>query len=89
MRRRQKRLPKAYRLRCGHTPLSLDEESPWSAPKLPVGTGANGQLPIMPEVWEGAKARGVDLVALPTSEACELLRSIDAGKGYAILHVNL
>jgi hypothetical protein len=41
----------------------------------------------MPEVWEDAKVRGVDLVALPTSEACELLRSIDAGGAYAILHV--
>jgi hypothetical protein len=41
----------------------------------------------MPEVWEDARAREVDLVALPTSEACELLRSIDPGEAYAILHV--
>jgi hypothetical protein len=87
VRRRKKRPSKAYRIRYGHTPLSPDEEIPWSAPQLVVGTGASGQLPIMPEVWESAKVRGVDLVALPTSEACELLRSIDAGEAYAILHV--
>jgi hypothetical protein len=87
VRRRKKRPSKAYRTRCGYTPLSADEEIPWSVPQLVVGTGANGQLPIMPEVWEDARAREVDLVALPTSEACGLLRSIDPGEAYAILHV--
>ncbi len=41
----------------------------------------------MPEVWEEAKVRGVELITLPTSEACELLRSIDEGEICAILHV--
>ena len=48
------------------------------------GAGASGRLPILPEVWEDAKVRGVDLV---TSEVCELLRSIGEGEAYAILHV--
>ncbi len=87
VRPRKKRPSKAYRARYGHTPLSPDEDIPWSAPQLVVGTGASGRLPIMSEVWEDAKVRGVDLVALPTSEACELLRSIDEGEAYAILHV--
>ncbi len=87
VRRRKKGPSKAYRSRYGHTPLSPDERIPWSAPRLVVGTGASGRLPIMPEVWEEAKARGVDLVAVPTAEACELLRSVDAGRVYAILHV--
>lgn len=87
VRPRKKRPSKAYRIRYGHTPLSPDEEIPWSAPQLVVGTGASGRLPIVPEVWENAKVRGVDLIALPTSEACELLRSIDADEAYAILHV--
>ena len=87
VRPRKKRPSKAYRVRYGDTPLSPDEEIPWSAPQLVVGTGASGRLPIMPQVWEDAKLRGVDLVALPTSEACELLRSIDEGEAYAILHV--
>ncbi len=86
-RRRKKGLSKAYRSRYVHTPLSPDEGIPWSVPRLVVGTGASGQLPIMPEVWEEAKLRGVELVALPTSEACELLRSIDEGEVYAILYV--
>lgn len=86
-RRRKKGPSKAYRNRYGHTPLSTDEDIPWSAPRLVVGTGASGQLPIMPEVWEEAKVRGVELVALPTSKACELLRSIDKREVYAILHV--
>jgi hypothetical protein len=86
-RRRKKGPSKTYRDRYGHTPLSLDEEIPWSAPQLVVGTGASGRLPIMPEVWEEAKARGVELIALPTSEACELLRSIDEPPVNAVLHV--
>jgi len=87
VRRREKGPSKAYRNRYGHTPLSSDEDIPWSAPRLVVGTGASGQLPIMPEVWEEAKVRGVELITLPTSEACELLRSIDEGEICAILHV--
>ncbi len=85
--RRKNGPSKAYRIRYGHTPLSPDEEIPWSPPQLVVGTGASGRLPIMPEVWEEAKARGVEMIALPTSEACELLRSIDEGEVFAILHV--
>jgi len=41
----------------------------------------------MPELWEEAKLRGVEVSALPTSEACELLGPIDDGEVYAILHV--
>ena len=86
-RRRKKGPSKPYRDRYGHTPLSPDEDIPWSAPRLVVGTGASGQLPIMPEVWEEAKVRGVELIALPTSAACQLLGSIGNSEVYAILHV--
>jgi hypothetical protein len=41
----------------------------------------------MPEVWEAAQAQNVELIALPTSQACELLRSIDEPRVNAILHV--
>jgi len=54
VRRRKKKPSKAYRDRYGHTPLSADEEIPWSASRLIVGTGASGQLPIMPELYEEA-----------------------------------
>ena len=78
VRRRKKGPSKRYRDRFGHTPISRDEEIPWSAPRLVVGTGANGRLPLMPEVWEAAKERGVELIALPTAEACPLVRSLGA-----------
>jgi hypothetical protein len=87
VRRRKKGPSKPYRSRYGHTPLSVDEEIPWSTAQLVVGTGASGRLPIMPEVWDAAKARDVELIALPTSQACELLRSIDELQVNAILHV--
>ncbi len=87
VRPRQKRPSKVHRHRYGHTPLSLDEDIPWSSPRLVVGTGASGQLPIMPEVWEEARARGIELIAAPTVEACRLLGPIDRQDVYAILHV--
>lgn len=87
VRRRKKGPSKPYREGYGHTPLSPDEEIPWSPPQLVLGTGASGRLPIMPGLREEAEARGVELVALPTSEACELLHSIDDHRVYAILHV--
>jgi hypothetical protein len=78
---------KPYRAQFGHTPLSADEAIPWSAPRLVVGTGASGRLPIMPEVRNAARERGVELTALPTAEACELLRSLDESVTVnAILH---
>ena len=86
-RRRKKGPSKAYRDRFGHTPLSVDEAIPWSAPKLVIGTGADGRLPVMEEVRELAKARGVELVELPTEEACRLLRSARPKEVNAILHV--
>jgi hypothetical protein len=87
VRRRKKAPSKAYRSRYGHTPLSADEDIPWSSSRLVVGTGASGQLPIMPEVREEAKLRGVELIAIPTSEACRLLEPVDGSDVYAILHV--
>ena len=87
LRPRQKGPSKRYRSKYGHTPLSLAEEIPWSAPRLVVGTGATGRLPIMPEIREEARSRGGDLVTLPTAEACELLRTIDTEAVAAILHV--
>lgn len=84
---RKKGPSRNYRSRYGHTPLSPDEDIPWSPPRLMVGTGASGRLPIMAEVWEEATVRGVELIAVPTSEACGLLASIDSSDVYAILHV--
>jgi len=87
VRLRKKGPSKTYRDLFGHTPVSVDEAIPWSAPKLVIGTGADGRLPVMEEVRELAKARGVELVEVPTEEACRLLRTARPKEVNAILHV--
>ena len=87
VRRRKKGPSKTFRDQFGHTPVSADEEIPWSAPRLVIGTGADGRLPVMEEVRHLAEARGVEVVELPTAEACELLRSARRKEVNAILHV--
>ncbi len=86
-RRRKKGPSRAYRDRFGHTPLSVDEKILWSARRLVIGTGADGRLPVMQEVRNLAQARGVELVELPTAEACRLLHSTRRKEVDAILHV--
>jgi hypothetical protein len=87
VKKRKKGPSKAYRDRYGHTPLSVDEDIPWKASRLIIGTGASGQLPVMPEVYEEARRRGVEIVELPTAEACELLTESNGRNVAAILHV--
>ena len=88
--KRSKKASKPLRDRYGHTPLSLLEPIPWACRRLVVGTGADGALPIEAEVFAEAARRGVELVAVPTEEACALL-SAAAGpelvRTNAILHV--
>jgi hypothetical protein len=85
--KRRKKASQPLRDRYGHTPLSLLEPIPWDCRRLIVGTGANGALPIDPEVVAEARRRGIELVALPTEEACELLADADLQTTNAILHV--
>jgi hypothetical protein len=87
VRKRKKGPSKPHRERYGHTPLSVEEAIPWSAPVLIIGTGASGQLPVMPELYEEARRRGVEVVVEPTSDACQRLRSVDPKDVSAILHV--
>ena len=87
VRKRKEGPSKAYRHRFGHTPLSIDEAIPWSAPRLIIGTGASAQLPVMDEVYVEADRRGVELVAVPTSEACDLLTREGGAGTTAVLHV--
>jgi hypothetical protein len=86
VRKRRKGPSKPFRRRYGHTPLSLDEDIPWDCQRLVVGSGADGALPVMEDVVEEAKRRGVKLVVLPTSEAI-----VELGRARkdtnAILHV--
>jgi hypothetical protein len=88
VRRRHKGPSKPLRDRYGHTPLSAGEDIPWNCRRLVVGTGADGALPVTDEVVAEARRRGVELVTVPTEEACALLSaSRDEEALAAILHV--
>jgi hypothetical protein len=85
--RRHKRASRPLRDRYGHTPLSLAEPIPWTCRRLIVGTGEDGALPITDELVAEAERRGVELIAVPTPEACRLLSHADPDDTAAILHV--
>lgn len=85
--KRHKKASKRYRDAYGHTPLSVDETIPWGGDRLIVGTGAEGALPIMSHVREEAARRGIELVAVPTAQACRLIESLDSDDVRAILHI--
>ena len=87
MSKRRKKASKPLRDRSGHTPLSLLEPIPWDCHRLIVGTGADGALPIHNDVRDEARRRGVELVALPTEEACAVLADAAPASTNAILHV--
>ena len=87
IRRRRKGPSKALRDQFGHTPLSVAEEIPWGGRLLIIGTGADGKLPVAPEVYAEAERRGVKIDALPTPDACRLLAQLKPKDVYALLHV--
>jgi hypothetical protein len=87
VRPRDKAPSRERRHRAGHTPLTTAEDLPWSGTRLVIGTGASGMLPVQREIEKEAAARSVELIAIPTAEACELLRSVDDREVHAILHV--
>ena len=51
-----------------------------------IGTGADGALPVMPQVRDEARRRKVELVVLPTAQAIGALAKADAHTN-AILHL--
>lgn len=84
---RSKRPSKTLKSTYGHTPLSEAEAIPWSRPRLIVGSGYSGSLPLTPGVFAAADAHHVTLEVMPTADACALLRTLDASEVNAILHV--
>lgn len=86
VRPRKKKPSKRFRADFGHTPLSIEEKIPWKCGRLVIGTGAQGSLPVMPEVLEEARRRGVQVTAVRTEQAIEILRSA-SGKTNAVLHI--
>jgi len=85
--KRKKKPSKAFREHFGHTPLSDKENIPWHGDKLFIGTGMYGSLPIMPEVYEEAARKGVEVIAKPTKEVCKLLEDLKPRDINAVLHV--
>jgi hypothetical protein len=69
VKKRQKGESKQYRDIFGHTPLSAEENIPWDCKRLIIGVGHSSGLPVMKEVYEMAKRKGVEVVAMRTPEA--------------------
>jgi hypothetical protein len=86
VRKRKKGPSKEFREKFGHTPLSAGEEIPWGGKRLLIGTGAHAALPVMEEVLVEARRRGIEVIAAPTVEVCELLAEVKKGQAHAILH---
>jgi hypothetical protein len=84
IRKRKKDASRQFRGAYGHTPLSAAEDILWRCRRLVIGTGARSALPVMDDVREQARRRGVDLVILPTAEAISVLTTKDTN---AILHL--
>ena len=87
IRARDKSPSKTIKVGAGHTPLSAAEDIPWSKSQLVIGSGYSGRLPVMSEVRDEAAARGVEMLVMPTADACSLLRRLDSSEANAILHV--
>ena len=84
IKKRKKKKSKPYREQFGHTPLSIDENIPWSCKTLVVGRGMYKSLPVMNEVISGAKRRGVKLLMVNTEEALQYINKKDTN---LILHL--
>jgi len=76
----------AVKEQFGHTPLSLKEDIPWNCQHLVIGTGLQGRLPVMEQVWTEARNRGVAITICTTPEAIEVLKT-DPAETNAILHL--
>lgn len=87
VRPRDKGPSKQSKARYGHTPLTAAESIPWTGERLIIGSGYAGRLPVVEDVLDEARRRGVELVVVSTAEACEMLASIDPADVYAVLHV--
>ena len=86
IRQRKKGASRQFRGASGHTPLSAAEDIPWRCRRLVIGTGAAGALPVMNDVHDQARRRGVDLVIVPTAQAISLLAKTTKDTN-AILHL--
>lgn len=74
---REKFASRKYKSSYGHTPLSAAENIPWNCKQLVIGTGMYGSLPVMEEVKQAAKEKGVRLLIKETPEAVKYLNEAD------------
>jgi hypothetical protein len=87
IRKRRKGPSKPRREEFGHTPLTVEEEIPWTGKRLWIGTGASGLLPVAEELRREARRRGIDLLVATTPVLVERInRGLPAGTSL-ILHV--
>jgi len=84
IKKRKKKASKQFRSNFGHTPLSIWENIPWNCQTLIIGTGNNGALPVMEEVREKARQKGIKLVLMTTPEALKHINDADTN---FILHL--
>jgi len=87
VRRRHKGPSKGLRDQYGHTPLTSGEAIPWGGRRLVVGTGAEGGLPVAPDVYAEAARRGLAVDVMPTRDACQSLRDLRPEDVHAVLHI--
>lgn len=84
VKKRKKKKSKKYSDRFGHTPLSHDEKIPWKCKHLIIGAGHSSSLPVMDEVNEIARDKGVELHVMSTPEAVKHINDPDTN---FILHL--
>ena len=84
VKKRHKEESKKYKIIFGHTPLSPEENIPWDCKCLIVGTGHTSGLPVMNDVIEIARRKGVKLVTMSTTEAIDHINDPDTN---LILHL--
>ncbi|MFP4303152.1 MAG: MTH938/NDUFAF3 family protein [Spirochaetaceae bacterium] len=84
IRKRVKKPSKPLKAEYGHTPLSAREEIPLSGRRLIIGTGAYGRLPVLEEVYNEARERGIQVDTMPTPEA---IKHLDEPDTDFILHL--
>ena len=87
VRARDKTPSRRLKSEYGHTPLTSEEEIPWSGGRLIIGSGYSGRLPVMDDLAEKAESRGISLEIMPTSDACAVISALRAEEVTAILHV--
>ena len=67
--KRDKKKSKSLKAEYGHTPLTAEENIPWSRRRLIIGTGMYGKLPIAPDVRDAARKNHVSIETMPTEKA--------------------